>query len=64
MKEEKVIGNQTDPVRRGQILSTISTVGLIVLMIAYLFMTVIGHERFRRERQPGMTPLTFSGGPQ
>lgn len=22
------------------------------------------HERFRRERQPGMTPLTFSGGPQ
>ena len=45
MKEEKVIGNQTDPVRRGQILSTISTVGLIVLMIAYLFMTVIGYAR-------------------
>ena len=22
------------------------------------------HERFRRERQPDMTPLTFSGGPQ
>ena len=42
MKEEKAIHNQTDPVRRGQLLSTISTIGLIVLMIAYLLMTVFG----------------------
>lgn len=45
MNKEKVMGNQRDPVRRGQLLSTISTIGLIVLMIAYLLMTVIGSAR-------------------
>ena len=37
--------NTKDPVRRGRLLSTISTIGLIVLMIAYLLMTIIGSAR-------------------
>lgn len=34
-----------DPVRRGRLLSTISTIGLMVLMIVYLLMTTIGPAR-------------------
>ena len=37
---------------------------LLVLSGGLLLLAWWLHERFRRERQPGMTPLTFSGGPQ
>ena len=36
----------------------------LVLLVGLLLLAWWLHERFRRERQPGMTPLTFSGGPQ
>ena len=36
----------------------------LVLLVGLLLLAWWLHERFRRERQPDMTPLTFSGGPQ
>ena len=45
MENKKTIKDQINHVHNGQILSTISTVGLIVLMILYLLMTVVGSTR-------------------
>ena len=45
MENKKSINDQQNPVRRGQRLSTVSTIGLIALMILYLLMTVVGSTR-------------------
>ena len=47
-----------------KVMSVLALCGLLALSGGLLLLAWWLHERFRRERQPGMTPLTFSGGPQ